>query len=309
MVVITNESSYIVGTDFGTSHSTELGCLKGRVNATITESIQKLDLEPILATHSGTRSFARVLQHIASGDELLRALGRYTYFNSVFGSGVANLAGELAARQDLFRDPEEALEIIADRSVEVAADIFFSAIDEFGGHGRIRRTTHRVLAQATLKAAGNFFGYTPARLNHIARLNLNTLATRGRVLDGYGINQVVDKRKLFSAMGFHMGSEVLADEEFRTLDSLLRVKYPELVEYLEKTPVEIDCHRHSAYFWIHIHTSVEADHFESAMKSANRALYYYAGLESRKCIKNWILDGFTAFAAVQTEFMQKLIDQ
>src|SRR5437868_5145275 len=77
-------------------------------------SIQKSDLEPILATHPGNRALAKALQRISTGDELLRALGRYIHFNSAFGGGVANLAGEIAVRQELFRDRDEAVQIIAD---------------------------------------------------------------------------------------------------------------------------------------------------------------------------------------------------
>ena len=96
------------------------------------ESIQESELKEIVATGSGNRLFAQNLNSLASSNDLLRALSCYICFNSVFGSGVANLAGETAARQDLFRDPEEVVEIIADRSIEVAADIFFAAIEEFG---------------------------------------------------------------------------------------------------------------------------------------------------------------------------------
>src|SRR5206468_1877450 len=64
-------------------------------------------------------------------ERLLSVLGRYIQFNSAFGAGLANLAGEIAARQGLFRDAQEPLRIVADRSAEVASDFFFAAIDEF----------------------------------------------------------------------------------------------------------------------------------------------------------------------------------
>ena len=42
---------------------------------------------------------------------------------------------EIGARLHLFRDPCEAIEMLADRSVEVAAKVFYAAIDEFGDPG------------------------------------------------------------------------------------------------------------------------------------------------------------------------------
>jgi hypothetical protein len=272
------------------------------------ESIQPFDLEPILTTHPGNRALAQALQPIAEGEDLLRALGRYIHFNSTFGGGVANLAGEIAVRQDLFRDPEEAVEILADRSVDVAADIFFAAVDEFDDRATTHRDTHRTLAQATLKAAGAFFGYDTAGLNRVARPNEATLAAIRNVRDGYGVNQVMDAPKIFRAIGFHVSSEILADEEFRVLDGFLRAQHPELVTHLEQTVVAIGGVEHAAYFWIQIHTSVEADHFQSAVQGANRALRYYRGPESQAEVKGWILQGFQEFATVQAECMDRLTE-
>jgi hypothetical protein len=99
---------------------------------------------------------------------------------------------------------------------------------------------------------------------------------------------------------------VLADQEFNVLDAFLRTNYPDLVEYLMKTRVLIGDSESAAYRWIQVHTTVEADHFAAAVKSANLALRYYAGSESRAGIKGWILEGVKEFADMQTEFMKSL---
>ncbi len=276
---------------------------------TTTEYIQPADLEPILIDRQRRQALTQSLEQISTIDGLLRALARYIHFNSVFGGGVANLAGEVAVRQDLFRDPREVVQIIADRSVEVASDIFFAAIDEFDERATSHRDTHRSLAQATLKASGEFLGYDPVALDNVARLNESTLSAVRKVRDGYGIGQSLDEPKLFRAMGFHMGSEILADEEFRELDWFLRARYPELVAYLEKTEVEFDGVRLAAYFWIRIHTTVEAIHFEFAAKGVNRALHYYAGAANQAQLKGYVLEGFSQFASVQTEFVEHLLDK
>lgn len=270
------------------------------------KAIQSADLTPILAAHCGNHAFAECLRHITSAEELLRVLGDYIYFNSIFGSGVANLAGEIGARQDLFRDPDDAVEITADRSVEVAADIFYAAIDEFGSRHTKHRSTHRMMAQATLKATAAFLGYSPAQLNELARPGEGALLAVRKVRDGYGLNQQVDEPKLFRAIGFHMGSEVLADEEFNILDHYLGERQSELVACLKQTRVPIGGTDHHAYHWIQIHTSVEADHFDAALLGAQRALQYYAGAASHARVKSWILDGFKEFAAMQAEFIESL---
>jgi len=237
----------------------------------------------------------------------VRALGRYIQFNSTFGGGVANLAGEIAVRQDLFRDREEPVQILADRSVEVAADIFFAAVDEFDDRATNQRDTHRTLAQATLKATGRFFGYDLSALDAIVRPNETTLAAIRQVRAGYGISQVVDEAKLFRDLGFHMGSEILADEEFQVIDRFLRSRHGDLVDYLENTEVTINEAAHRAYYWIRIHTSVEADHFAFAVKGANRALRYYVGPGRAADAKVGIVEGFREFAGVQAAFMDGLL--
>jgi hypothetical protein len=274
------------------------------VTTVISEHVTREDLQPILDQHTGNRAFEQALRSAADGKELVRVLGRYIHFNSVFGAGVANLAGEVAVRHDLFQDHEEPITFLADRSAEVAAAIFFAAIDEFGDRTTPRHATHRALATATLKATGNFFGYDVSSLEEIIRPNAVTESAIEKVCQGYLLNQTCEENALFQAMGFHAGSEILADEEFRLLDGILREKHPKLVDYLEKSEIEMGGKRHPTYAWIDIHTSVEADHFQFAVKAANRALEYYAGPGTRERAKELIIRGFQDFSVLQTEFMQ-----
>jgi hypothetical protein len=271
-------------------------------------TIERDDLAPLLAVHPGNRALAAALRKLSNNEALVRALGRYIYFNASFGGCVANLAGEIAVRQELFRDPEEPVELLADRSVDVASDIFFAAIDEFDDRATSYRDTHRSLAQATLKAAGQFYGMDAVALNRVARPNEATLVAIRGIRAGYGVSQVVDEPKLFRAIGFHLGSEILADEEFRVLDGFLHERYGDLVAHLERTEATIGGRSHQAYFWIRIHTSVEADHFAAAVRGANSALHFYAGKESRDQPKRWMLEGFGEFAGLQAVFMQALME-
>ena len=268
--------------------------------------IARADLEPVLAAHRGNQDLERAFVEAKAPERLLSVLGRYIQFNSAFGAGLANLAGEIAARQGLFRDAQEPLRIVADRSAEVASDFFFAAIDEFDDRATPWRDTHRTLAQATLKGAGSFFGYTPGQLNDAVRIDAATTTAVSRVWEGYGVGARLEDPRLFGAMGFHTGSEILADQEFVIIDRTLRRDRPDLVRGLEAMKVEILGQKHNAYYWIRIHTGVEAEHFDAALKGVNNALRYYAGETDPAAVKAWILDGFTRFADVQSEFMAGL---
>lgn len=272
------------------------------------EHIHRREIEPLVEANHGNRIFRRTLAKAADGRELLRVIGRYVYFNSVFGGGVANLAGEIAVRQYLFQDQEEEISAVKDRSVQIAAAIFFAAIDEFGDTSTVSRFTHRALAQATLKGIGQFYGFPSGEIDELVKPSVAIEESITRVKQGYLLNQVVDERKLFRALGFHISSEILADEEFNIMDIVLRKKHPELVEHLKKSRVNIAHSVHPPYAWIQIHTTVEMGHFQFAALSANKAMQYYHGPMKGAEVKGLIFDGFKEFSEVQTFCMNHLLD-
>lgn len=265
------------------------------------EIINNAELVEAVTAHSGCQVFGEALQRIANDEDLLRVLGRYVCFNSVFGSGVANLAAHIRLRQDLFNDPNEP-ELAC---VKIAGWIFFAAIAEFGDR---THADHRTLALTTLKGAASFFGYSHGKLNSLVSMDEATKSAKHRVLDGYGSEQSLNDQKVFMSIGFHMSSEMLADEEFNLLDGFLRTRYPNLVHYLKNAKVEIGGVNNRGYDWVRIHTSVEADHLRAALAGANLALRYYAGPQHTAEVKGWILDGFNEFAVVQKDFMKSLLD-
>ena len=266
------------------------------------------DLGPVLFRHRGIAALRAAFEGATEPAALLSVFARYVQFNSAFGPGVANLAGEIGARQSMFQDPDEPLRLVADRAAEVASDFFYAAVDEFDDRLTPWRDTHRTLAQAALKGMGAFFGYTPAELNDVIRINEATDEARAQGWEGYGIGARLEDERLFRAMGFHGGSEVLADQEFTIIDGLFRSRRPELVKALESTRVEILGQKHDAYYWVRIHTSVEADHFDAALAGVNKALGFYVGEVDPESVKRWVLEGFGEFASVQERFMTRLAE-
>ena len=271
-------------------------------------SIAREDLAPVLGSHRGNEALRAAFEGATDPRQLLSVLGRYVQFNSAFGPGLANLAGEIAARQGLFRDAAEPVRILADRASEVAADFFYAAVDEFDDRATAWRDTHRTLAQATVKGMGRFFGYEPEELNDVIRINRATEEAMPRVFEGYGLGAKLDEERLFRGMGFHVGSEILADQEFLIIDRVLKARRPDMVAALEAMRVEVLNEKHNAYYWVRIHTGVEAEHFDAALKGVNNALRFYAGEVEPARVKSWILDGFRRFAAVQSDFMAGLAE-
>jgi hypothetical protein len=269
-------------------------------------AVTRADLDDALRAHRGESALDKALETASTGERLFQILGRYVQFNSAFGPGVANLAGEIGARPWLFQDPAEPVHFAADRAAHVASDFFYAAVDEFDDRLTPWRDTHRTLAQATLKGLAQHLGLDTERQNSLLRPDGTAQREQAQVFEGYGIGAALSEEALFRAMGFHTGSEILADREFTQIDAYLRRAHPEVVAALEPMKIEIAGERHDAYYWIRIHTGVEIEHFDAALKGANNALRFYAGETDRATLKGYVLAGFRGFAGVQSTFMAEL---
>jgi hypothetical protein len=282
-------------TDFKRGEWTIISCLEEvRTMSKENVTVSKGDVISITKLHGGNKIFQKGLDNIGcSKPALMQMLAQYIQFNSVFGAGVANLAGEIARKQDIFSDPAEAVSMLADRSCDVAATIFFAAIDEFG-----RRKTHRSMAQDTLRETAQFFNIPSDKLKTLGMPLSETVIAMSAVVDGYCLDRSSTGEDLLFGIGFHIGSELLADQEFNILDNYLRRHHPLLVACLQKK---------KAYTWVSVHTTVEADHFDAALESANLALKFFTG--DQQMAHTSILNGFKHFSGIQTRFMQSLVDQ
>lgn len=243
----------------------------------------------------------------ALGDALkrLRFLGRYTSWNGLFGSGVAALAGKIGRSRRLFLDKDEPIAALSDRSVYVGSFFFDAARDEFDDHDSVHRDTHRCLAQATLKGLIEIESVQMPALADVRGVN-QLLADpdwlvelNARVARGYGAESPDDLPSIFHAIGYHLGSELLADREFSIIDETLRQLAPELVQQLLMKRVSIAGQEHVAYHWIAIHSGhgggAEADHFDWATQGARLALRFTPEAD-HGALKQQLIQGFIAFA-------------
>lgn len=244
----------------------------------------------------------------------VRFLGRYTSWNGFFGSGVATLAGKIGRCRGLLLDPAQPVKALADRSVFVASFFFDAARDEFDDRDTVHRDTHRCLAQSTLKGLIDDAVKAGALKNDLA---VNVLlaepdwlqALNRRVARGYGASSDDDLPAVFNSIGYHLGSELLADQEFSTIDATLRAEAPELVERLKTAKVNVAGQEHIAYQWISIHSGhgggAEADHFEWATQGAKLA-FRFAPASQHAELKHHLHRGFVKFAGDHLEFFQRV---
>jgi len=247
---------------------------------------------------------------LAEPEGLTRFMARWTSWNGMFGSAVAALAAKIGRSRGLFLDRHEPIQQFADRSVFVGSFFFDAARDEFDDRDTVHRDTHRCLAQATLAGLLRFQERTDtAAINALIADPPWLGDLRDGVARGYGAFSDDTSQNIFRAMGYHLGSEVLADEEFSMLDDALRTQAPELVAFLSETVIELVGRPHNAYQWIKVHSGhgggVEADHFDWAVKGVRRG-FQFSDPALHEDLKAAVFGGFADFARDHALFFERV---
>ena len=154
------------------------------------------------------------LARMLSGEDVLRFFTQYASWNGRFANGVAALASLIGDSRGHFQEAGFA-RAVSDRSNYVASFIFDAARDEYDDHINPLRDTHRCMAQASLLCMASFYGLGNDVLNEADPLALSEVndavmfGYRGGYQTGGGV--VGD---IFAGIGYHLGSELLADREF-----------------------------------------------------------------------------------------------
>jgi len=246
---------------------------------------------------------------------LFQFLVRYASWNGYFGSAVASLAGKIGRSRGLFLSADSPFAAIADRSVLVASYFFDAARDEFDDRETLHRDTHRCLAQSTLQGVVDYAisakagAFDDAHINKLTATPVWLSALNERVAAGYGVGSADTLPVLFRCMGYHVGSEVLADQEFSVIDQTLTTEQPELHKYLSEHSVVLGGETHGCYQWIGLHSGhgggAEADHFEWAMQGVKKAFSYVEQQHHEDLLHQFDL-GFLAFASDHSEFFTRV---
>ncbi|CAE8613358.1 unnamed protein product [Polarella glacialis] len=256
-----------------------------------------------IVEQAGSELFLRgVLNKIQTPEQVTTFLHRYTVVSGDFAGGAASLAGAVHVHRDKFLDPEEPIFACADRSAEIASHIFFAIEDEYKTRAG-SRLTHRRLGQIILSETVKFFGFETAYESRCGPKHQMSEALK-KIGEGYRINRAHTAEDLFFAFGWHLGSELLGDQEFNLVDEFLKAKFPKLVAYLESKQVQEE---QTAYHWIQVHTYVEEEHFSHGLMAAVLAIHYYHEPHKRAEVRQMILDGARAFVDFQQVFFGNIL--
>jgi hypothetical protein len=253
---------------------------------------------------SSERVVARV-RGLETGDDVVRFFARYASWNGYFANGVTALVSMIGNNRDLFREAGFP-RAVSDRSNFIASFIFDAARDEYDDHINPIRDTHRCMAQASLVSMKTFYGLADEVLDEADPAAL--AAVNSAVLKGYrGDVRAADAEfgRVFAGIGYHLGSELLADREFSVIDAYLRETRADLVTHLLRSTVELAGGTHRCYAWVGVHSGqgggVEADHFEFALGAARAGLKYLVGHDEASAIAA-LSDGFRAFERDHARF-------
>lgn len=227
---------------------------------------------------------------------------RYAHFNGYAGSLVARLASSIGLSRDLFNQTGVAVTDRADRGMDIAAKVLAATIDEHADCGA-QQITHRTLAQIAMQSIGEYAELSERELNQIAETPewLNDVVRD--FIAGYQ-GKVEDLEALATALGYHVGSELLADREYSLIDKVVRYTHrgEGYDAYVQGKQVEVAGKRLSPWYWIVVHgkhnaAGVEADHFQLALDALNQMVEYRP--ESAETILGWASKGFLDFSELQ----------
>jgi len=262
---------------------------------------QELDKEFFRSLVDFDASSRRVrdrIELLASGEDVLRFFVHYASWNGHFANGVSTLASLIGSSRELFREAGFP-RAVADRSNYIASFIFDAARDEYDDHINPIRDTHRCMAQAALISMNDFFALDGAVLDEPEPGELQ--AVNESVLRGYSGQAIASGGPVagvFAGIGYHLGSELLADREFSLIDEHLRKNRNDLVQHLLRSTVELAGGKHRCYAWVGVHSGqgggVEADHFNYAVQGVKAAFDYLAS-DSRELALSALVEGFKAF--------------
>jgi hypothetical protein len=247
------------------------------------------------------------LESLKGNEQLVRFFARYASWNGRFANGVSALTALIGDQRELFME-KGFPRAVADRSNFIASFFFDAARDEYDDHTNPDRDSHRCMAQASLLAMAELLGTGTDVLNEEESLPLQQV--NAEVRRGYmGLHALQEGalQQVFFGMGFHLGSELLADREFSIIDKFLRSRHADLVQRLMRKKVQVAGSEHRCYAWVGVHSGhgggVEADHFDFAVNGAREALRYIDPNHQAQALKG-LKDGFQAFANHHRAFFE-----
>jgi hypothetical protein len=230
-------------------------------------------------------------------DRLIRFLHRFVVFNDALAARVPFLAGLIHLTPDLFVDVAVAPGFLGQVNGRIAAHVAAAANDEYQMTPGCNMV-HQHLSQTFLRGA--LAHYRPAEMRGFERDHPIPPAVGAVLSEARSIFFAApDAHAIFAALGFHVGLEFFANEEFNLVDRYLRRAHPALVAALEH-----GCPAEGDYAWLALHTIVEVGHYRAGLEAVNQAVAQYRDPAAADEMAEAVMQGLAAFAALQQQFYQ-----
>ena len=237
----------------------------------------------------------------------LKFMTRYVEWNAFFPGCVSYLVGAIHL-SDIFQYDNEWKRTFESTHADIASYIFAAAEDEYGFEGN--RHTHRKMAlefldgmERLVMASHLDVNFTPNSDFVIEGVKPFINEYHDKIKNGYGVGQGFASgmgiEHIFSAIGFHMASEMLATNEFTLIDEIFNTRMPHIKKKLQNTGSEC-----GLYDWVTVHIAVEVEHFNMCLKGAELALDYIERYYPQFLAKAEasVIEGFDRFAKLQEKF-------
>jgi hypothetical protein len=237
------------------------------------------------------------LDSLKDSRALLGFIHRFLLFNDALAARVPFLSGLIHLKSNFFVDSAPETAYCQQRNALVSAYVALAAADEYEMHEGTN-LVHQHLSQEFLRGALAFYGVEAAPFDRAHPVPDRLQAILGEVRSVF--LDTAEAPDIFAALGFHIGLEYFATEEFCLLDNYLRSRHPDLTESLLQDKF--------AYSWVQIHTVVEVHHYQAGLRAVSTAVTSYRDPAERPAMLARARAGFDTFVDLQRRFYSAILD-
>lgn len=253
------------------------------------------EIESLINTAPNNEYLGNKLETLGDPAKLLVFLHRFLIFNDALAARVPYLAGLIHLTPNVF--VEVGGGFLGQVNARIAAYVVEAASDEYR-MTPAQNLVHQHLSQKFFRGA--LAHYQPQGGPDFERLwptpaPIETLLAEARSI----FFTTPTEEDLFRALGFHLGLEFFANEEFNLVDHFLRTRHGGLVEALKRDGDGV-----CAYTWLSLHTVVEIGHYRAGLEAAREAMTFYRDRTQAAAMADRIFDGLRTFADLQLRYYQ-----
>lgn len=228
-------------------------------------------------------------------DDLPRFLHRFLMFNDALAARVPYLAGLIHLTPDLFLEPGPQSGFLSQANARIAAHIAEAAADEYRIENG-RNYVHQHLSQIFFRGAlHHCWSGDPEAFERTHPISHRIAELLSEVRSKFFTTS--EPCSIFQALGFHIGLEFFANEEFNIVDRHLCDRYPDMVTSLKESGRGV-----STYTWLSLHTVVEIGHYNAGLEAVREALRTWRDPATAAEMAEAIMEGLRAFADLQHRF-------